>query len=373
MTISGQPLRQNQTIATILTIAWHRAWAFTGILRRDTRARVTRSKSWTWQWGVVALQAVFLYPVRLIYTAATIDQTWINADRSGSARVRLLQGRRHRSPVGQIIVVLVSVFVAALFLGALVLSAVGPPWAGIAAGCVLLLAVAIMLASVAGQHTIPAATLAEMTAGRAAAVLTDVVTTPQGAGLGKAFMQQLQQQWKQAGLQIAVLHAGCDDLIGFYTNHHWSTHSGRTMTWGATPATDTARNPQQRDRIRDDSGSAGGFALIALVAAIGLMVVFGLVVDGGTKAGALDRANRIAMEAAAAGAQVLTRQGSVDATVQSYLAAEGVTGTVSIDGDRVNVSVNLSEPTKVLSMIGITQINVNGTGFAYAIYRDAEG
>ena len=126
---------------------------------------------------------------------------------------------------------------------------------------------------------------------------------------------------------------------------------------------------------RDDRGSAGGFALIGLVAVAALLLVLGLIVDGGTKAAASDRANRIAMEAARAGAQVLTGAGagSVDETVQSYLAVEGVSGTAVVDGDRVDVSVELVEPTKVLSMIGWTEIRVSGEGFAYATYSGADG
>lgn len=126
-------------------------------------------------------------------------------------------------------------------------------------------------------------------------------------------------------------------------------------------------------RWREDRGSAGGLALIALLAVAALMVVLGLVVDGGAKAAAADRANRIAMEAARAGAQVLTQQGGVDEVVQQYLAAEGVSGTVVVSADRVDVTVELTEPTKVLSLIGYSRIKVTGHGFALADYASASG
>lgn len=125
---------------------------------------------------------------------------------------------------------------------------------------------------------------------------------------------------------------------------------------------------------RDDDGSAGGFALIALLGGVCLLMVLGLVVDGGTKASSADRANRIAMEAARAGAQVLTvGSGSVDDAVQAYLAVEGVTGTATVAGDRVDVTVRFSAPTKILSMIGITEVHASGEGFAYAVYGTPGG
>ena len=128
-------------------------------------------------------------------------------------------------------------------------------------------------------------------------------------------------------------------------------------------------------RSRDgEDGSGGGMSLVLLLCAVALLVVLGLVVDGGTKAQALDRANRIAMEAAAAGAQAVTTRGgdvnaaAADAAVQDYLAAEGVTGDAQIQANRVDVAVTLTTPTKMLSMVGIDEITVTGDGYANVIY-----
>ena len=128
-------------------------------------------------------------------------------------------------------------------------------------------------------------------------------------------------------------------------------------------------------RSRDgEDGSGGGMSLVLLLCAVALLVVLGLVVDGGTKAQALDRANRIAMEAAAAGAQAVTTGGgdvnaaAADAAVQDYLAAEGVTGDAQIQANRVDVAVTLTTPTKMLSMVGIDEITVTGDGYANVIY-----
>ena len=128
-------------------------------------------------------------------------------------------------------------------------------------------------------------------------------------------------------------------------------------------------------RSRDgEDGSGGGMSLVLLLCAVALLVVLGLVIDGGTKAQALDRANRIAMEAAAAGAQAVTTGGgdvnaaAADAAVQDYLAAEGVTGDAQIQANRVDVAVTLTTPTKMLSMVGIDEITVTGDGYANVIY-----
>ena len=128
-------------------------------------------------------------------------------------------------------------------------------------------------------------------------------------------------------------------------------------------------------RSRDgEDGSGGGMSLVLLLCAVALLVVLGLVVDGGTKAQALDRANRIAMEAAAAGAQAVTTGGgdvnaaAADAAVQDYLAAEGVTGEAQVQANRVDVAVSLTTPTKMLSMVGIDEITVTGDGYANVIY-----
>ncbi len=128
-------------------------------------------------------------------------------------------------------------------------------------------------------------------------------------------------------------------------------------------------------RSRDgEDGSGGGMSLVLLLCAVALLVVLGLVVDGGAKAQALDRANRIAMEAAAAGAQAVTTGGgevnaaAADAAVQNYLTAEGVSGEAQIQANRVDVNVTLTTPTKMLSMVGIDEITVTGDGYANVIY-----
>lgn len=137
-----------------------------------------------------------------------------------------------------------------------------------------------------------------------------------------------------------------------------------------------ARRVRRLTGRRGDSGSGGGAALMLLIIAVGLFMVLALVVDGGNRAQALDRANRIATEAARAGLQAAVivdgnvDTSSVDPAVQQYLAAEHVNGTTNvINGNTVRVDVQMTVPTKVLAMINFNDIAVTGTGTADITYQ----
>lgn len=103
-------------------------------------------------------------------------------------------------------------------------------------------------------------------------------------------------------------------------------------------------------RICDERGSAS-----ILIAALGLALLMatGLAVDGGRKLGALSEARNIADNAARAGAQAIDtdayRQGgataldptSATAAADAYLAAQGHTGSVIVQGSTVTVTVTI--------------------------------
>lgn len=107
----------------------------------------------------------------------------------------------------------------------------------------------------------------------------------------------------------------------------------------------------------------------------------GLVVDGGAKATALNRADATAQEAARAGVQAASTTGgsapgdtAVDVTravtaAQSYLGAAGVPGSViPVGSDGIRVTATITEPTRVLSMIGIDNVTVSGSADARVLY-----
>lgn len=127
-------------------------------------------------------------------------------------------------------------------------------------------------------------------------------------------------------------------------------------------------------RLREDqNGQVTAFVVILVTA---VLLFSGLVLDGGLALAAKVRAIGEAQEAARSGAQeidlvayradgtlrLMPQQASTAA--HNYLTAAGHTGTVSIEGNTVTVSVTIHQPTQLLGLIGISSITVTGTGKA---------
>ena len=134
------------------------------------------------------------------------------------------------------------------------------------------------------------------------------------------------------------------------------------MNWLRTRLTD-----------RDDTGSVTVFAVISV---LGLLLIVGLVTDGGAKLQAAQRADAIAAKAARAGGQVLDlpaavtgtrvivdRRGAV-AAARAFLNAAGQVGAVSLgpDGTTLDVTVTTTSPTVFLALIGISTLTATGHG-----------
>lgn len=124
-----------------------------------------------------------------------------------------------------------------------------------------------------------------------------------------------------------------------------------------------------------ESGMVTAFVVIFTLA---LIVMAGLVLDGGLALSAKVQAIDDAQAAARAGAQAIdipiyrsTGQITLDPTqatsdAQRYLADAGHTGTVAVNGEQVIVTVTISQPTQILSVAGIDHLTVSGTGTATA-------
>lgn len=126
---------------------------------------------------------------------------------------------------------------------------------------------------------------------------------------------------------------------------------------------------------RPDEGSASVFIVVSV---LGLLVLIGLVADGGAKLRATQRADATAAEAARAGGQALDLasavagdHGHVDRAIallaaQDYLRAAGATGWVDVSPDRTRVRVTVTDtaPTAFLGLIGIDTVTVTGTAEA---------
>jgi len=119
------------------------------------------------------------------------------------------------------------------------------------------------------------------------------------------------------------------------------------------------KNPQES---RSDRGS---ITLLVVVLFLALLAVTGLVVDGGTKLRAAREASAVAEEAYSAGGRFVVDRNAAVAAARQYLANSGNTGSVTISGNqKLTVTVTISQPTVLLSAIGIGQIHVTETATA---------
>lgn len=128
-----------------------------------------------------------------------------------------------------------------------------------------------------------------------------------------------------------------------------------------------------RQLRHDDGGRVTGFVVIVVTASL---LFAGLVLDGGLALAAKVRAMGEAQEAARAGAQEIDLTAyrtsnalrlvpaRASAAARDYLAAAGHTGTVSVAGNTVNVTVTISQSTQLLGLADISSITVTGTGQA---------
>lgn len=126
-------------------------------------------------------------------------------------------------------------------------------------------------------------------------------------------------------------------------------------------------------RVWSDSGS---LTLMLAVLMMALLALAGLVIDGGRKLDATQKAYAIAQEAARAGAgQVNTsaayRSGTFKVAIsqaedaaRAYILSTGYAGSVTVSGNRIKVTVSVTERTAVLSLIGIPKFTSSGSAVA---------
>jgi hypothetical protein len=112
-------------------------------------------------------------------------------------------------------------------------------------------------------------------------------------------------------------------------------------------------------------GEAGTVTLMVIIFAVAVVLLAGLVFDGGMILVAKRRAINIAEQAARAGAQEVSvasvRRGgpyrldppAARAAALAYLGQAGYSGSARVRGDRVDVEVHWSQPTTILRVGGI--------------------
>ena len=132
-------------------------------------------------------------------------------------------------------------------------------------------------------------------------------------------------------------------------------------------------------------GERGFVSLYVVAITVGLVALAGLVIDGGNALAAREKAADTAQQAARAGADALSpdslrNPGALSATpagatqaANQVLSTGGVTGTVSVDGDQVTVTVVVHQATTILSAVGVNQITGTATASATALRGTTTG
>jgi Flp pilus assembly protein TadG len=110
---------------------------------------------------------------------------------------------------------------------------------------------------------------------------------------------------------------------------------------------------------------------------LALLVVVGLVLDGGytlaARREAIDEADGAARTAAQTVAlssrsgPIVLDQGRAQAAVDSFLGPTGHTGQASVQGDVVTVTVTFSHRMLILGLGHLLSISVHGKGSAHAV------
>ena len=133
-----------------------------------------------------------------------------------------------------------------------------------------------------------------------------------------------------------------------------------------------------RLHARLDASESGMVTAFVVIFTVALLLMAGLVLDGGLALAAKVQAIDDAQAAARAGAQAIDiptyrasgqitldpAQATTDA--EHYLAVAGHTGTVSVNGEQVTVTVTVTQPTQILTLAGISHFTETGTGTATA-------
>lgn len=126
-------------------------------------------------------------------------------------------------------------------------------------------------------------------------------------------------------------------------------------------------------------GERGTVTVFVVSMTTALLLVAGLVFDGGRMIAARREADAVAAAAARAGAQGLDEAGlrqsdgvplnasDVVRRVEGYLGRTNYSGGASVSGDTVTVKVHRTQTLAILSLAGLASSDITGTGSARAV------
>ena len=132
-------------------------------------------------------------------------------------------------------------------------------------------------------------------------------------------------------------------------------------------------------KSRHNRNDVGALSIwVVLTAATAFLAIVGLVADGGRILNTRASLDRAAAQAARAGADQLSaagiRDGNNDVSAsqavtaaQKYLAAAGIQGTATVNGQTVTVTVHQAVQPQILGTFGMPTINVTETESAQGI------
>ena len=122
------------------------------------------------------------------------------------------------------------------------------------------------------------------------------------------------------------------------------------------------------------NGERGSVTLFIVLLATVILGLGGVVHDAGAALVSARRVTDIAETAARAGVQGGTAPDAAGVAhldpqqarqaAANFLSGQGLRGDVLADADRVEVTVHLRQPTTLLRAVGITHLDVSGTGVA---------
>ena len=127
------------------------------------------------------------------------------------------------------------------------------------------------------------------------------------------------------------------------------------------------------------TGDARGSATVWMIGVtVASFLMVGLVLDGGVMLRSRSDAFAVAASAARFGAQQLDPDAAVegltvldpiaaDNAVQDYLATQEVTGTTTVDGNQVTVTVAASARLQMLQVVGGDSVSFDATATAEAV------
>lgn len=144
---------------------------------------------------------------------------------------------------------------------------------------------------------------------------------------------------------------------------------------GSRPSQGSRAPGTRRGRVRDE----GSVVVVTLFLVLAGFVFAGLVLDGALALATKNEAISVAQSAARDGARQLDVRGlrvngvlqldqaQAKTSAENWVRRAGMTGTVTVDADTVSVSVQTSQPTQLLQLVGLRSLPITAQATAIAV------